>query len=394
MIDKVKKDSCVGCKSCGDICPKKAIDFKTDNEGFWYPFIIEDKCIKCNLCDKVCPSLSKYIDIKSKEPKVYAAYSLDRNIRYKSTSGGMYYEIAKSFIENGGYIAGCVYNDDLSGAHHTLSNKIEDLSKIMGSKYFQSDTRGIFTQIKKIIKDNKVLFCGAPCQVAALNNYIGNNDNLYTIDFICRGINSPLAYRKFIEDLEIQYQSKVTKVHFKNKSHGWLNLGTYVEFANGKKYFRNRYTDPWVTSFIEGDLSMRPSCHNCKFKEFPRVADISIGDFWGRKFTYQEGKLGVSVVLVNSVKGEKLLEYSKSRLYLEDATLKEACDGNPALLNRCKPGKFREEFFRRLENEPYSKVVWDLVGRSFWKRIYKSFIGNLDTNLHLIKNTILEITKR
>ncbi len=388
MIDKVKKDSCVGCKACGDICPQKAIEFINDKEGFWYPHIIDDKCLKCDLCEKVCPLTKKNINTKNKNPEVYAAYSLDKNIRYKSTSGGIYYELAKSFLENGGYIAGCVYNDDLRGAHHVLSNKIEDLTKIMGSKYFQSDTKKIFAQIKKIIKDKKVLFCGTPCQVAALNNYISNNDNLFTVDFICRGINSPLAYRKFIEDLENQYQSKVTKVHFKNKSHGWLNLGTYVEFANGRKYFRNRYTDPWVTSFIEGDLSMRPSCHNCEFKELPRAADISIGDFWGRKFTYQEGKLGVSVVLVNSENGQKLLERSKSRLHLEDSTFKEASDGNYALLNRSKPGKHREEFFNRLENEPYSNVVWDLVGRSFWKRRFRSFRGNLVTNLHLIKNTI------
>lgn len=388
MIDKVRNEDCVGCKACGDICPKSAIEFQVDEEGFWYPHINMEKCVGCNFCDRVCPSLSNNLDRKDINPTVYAAYSLDREIRYKSTSGGLYYEIARTIIEQGGYISGCVYNDDLRGAHHVTSNNISDLAKIMGSKYFQSDTEGIFTNIKNLVSENKVLFCGAPCQVAALNNYIGLNDNLYTIDFICRGINSPFAYRKFIEDLENKFHSKAKKVHFKNKSHGWLNLGTYVEFENGKKYFKNRYDDPWVTSFIEGDLAMRPSCHNCRFKEFPRVADISIGDFWGRKFTYQEGKLGVSVVLENSDKGKKLLENCKSHIYTETATIEEACNGNPAILHRAKPGKNRDVFFERLKTEPYSNVVWDLAGKSSFERKCRSFKENIKTNLWLIINTI------
>ena len=47
MIDIKRKEECCGCNACGDICPRNAISFKTDEEGFWYPVIDNEKCIDC-----------------------------------------------------------------------------------------------------------------------------------------------------------------------------------------------------------------------------------------------------------------------------------------------------------------------------------------------------------
>ena len=59
MIDIKRKEECCGCNACGDICPRNAISFKTDEEGFWYPVIDNEKCIDCGMCDKVCPIKTK-----------------------------------------------------------------------------------------------------------------------------------------------------------------------------------------------------------------------------------------------------------------------------------------------------------------------------------------------
>lgn len=127
------------------------------------------------------------------DPNVYAAWTKDDKIRFDSTSGGIYYELASYFINSGGYIVGCVFSDDYKSAKHVVGRTYKDLQAIMGSKYFQSDTAGIYKRVLELLKRNeRVLFCGTPCQVAALRAYLGREyENLYLLDFICKGINSP-----------------------------------------------------------------------------------------------------------------------------------------------------------------------------------------------------------
>ena len=191
MGGSISKEVCTGCKMCGDICPTNAISFQTDFDGCWYPNVDNEKCVKCGLCEKKCPALHIMPSQKEKDPVVYAAWTKDDRIRYNSTSGGIYYELAKSFIEQGGYIAGCAFSEDYKTAKHILGKTEHDLQEIMGSKYFQSDTAGIYKAVLKLLKQGeKVLFCGTPCQVAALRSYVGKDyENLFLLDFICKGIN-------------------------------------------------------------------------------------------------------------------------------------------------------------------------------------------------------------
>ena len=393
MVDKVPKSKCVGCKACGDICPKNAISFPIDNEGFWYPLIEYEKCVNCGLCDKVCPALNTHSsDGAVKVPKTYKTYHRNEKIRYNSTSGALYYGLAESFIRQGGYISGCVYNDDLSGAHHEVSNTMDGLHRIMRSKYFQSDTSGIFSKIKKLLNNGeKVLFCGTGCQVSGLYGFLRKDyENLYTVELICRGINTPLAFTSYVKELKERYHSEIKDVHFKNKSHGWTNLGTLVRFENGRTYYRNVANDPWVNGFIKGNLYIRPSCANCNYKRFPRVADITIGDFWGLKFTEEEKRLGVSVAFVNTEKGDKLFDDSGNYLYIEERSFEEAVKGNPALTKCVTLNQKRNEFFERIHNEPYSKVVWSLLGSSAYKRILASCRRNVVDTLYPIYRKIIK----
>lgn len=381
ITEKVSKQDCVGCKACKEICPVHAIVFEIDNEGFWYPKVDRVSCVRCGGCIHVCPALKKHYAAKDirKEPNVYKAYHKEKKIRYRSTSGGLYYALAKSLLDQGGYIVGCVYKEDFSSAYHYASNSEEGLKRIMCSKYFQSDTEGIFEKVRGLlVSGQKVLFCGTPCQISALYGFLRKEyENLYTVDFICRGINSPLAYSKYIEELKDKYHSQIEEVHFKDKSHGWTNLGTRVQFQNGKKYYKNKYYDPWVNGFITGNLYMRPCCAVCKYKGFPRISDISMGDFWGLSFSAEEEKLGVSVVLVNTEKGDALFQMAGEVLYVEERSLLEAVEGNPALVYPVQSNPARKEFFERIQKEPYSTVVWDIIGSSRMKRICYSLKADI-----------------
>lgn len=366
MIDSIKQIDCTGCMMCKDVCPKRAITYEIDHEGFWYPKVDYDKCIKCGKCIKTCPSLSEHRNSGAHEPKVYAAWALDDSIRLKSTSGGIFYILAEEMLKLGGVIAACKYTDDYKAAYHTIGDTIEDLEEFKGSKYFQSDTEGIYKGIRDQLKSGKkVLFCGTPCQVAGLSRFIGTeNPNLVTVDFICRGINSPMVFKKYVAECEKHHGSPVKKVHLKNKNKGWTRLGTYMEFQNGKNYYRDRVTDPWVNGYVRGDLFMRPCCGKCKYKERIRVADISIGDFWGLKRTQNDLFKGISVILVNTDKGAVYLQGVEDKLFLEKRTYEEVTKGNGCLLTSSKMGEHRAEFFERIADTEFEQLVWSLLGET------------------------------
>ena len=170
MIDTIDKLKCTGCKMCADVCAVNAITFDTDIQGFWYPKV-NSSCVKCGACVKKC-IVERPLKITPNRIG-YAAYSKDDKIRRNSTSGGVYYELAHKILYEGGYLAGSVYSEDFYSAYHIISNNPKDLSRLMGSKYFQSDTEGIYSKVKQILDDNKeVLFTGTPCQVWALKEYL------------------------------------------------------------------------------------------------------------------------------------------------------------------------------------------------------------------------------
>jgi len=385
MIDKVIKDACMGCKMCGDLCPKDAISFKDGIDGFWYPVVDYNKCIKCLLCTKKCPVISsKSVYKRFNPPDVYAAWNKSDMVRLRSTSGGVFSALAESILEQGGIIVGCTYSDDYKSAFHIIADNTEKLNQLVGSKYFESDLSGIYKQIKVLLLSGKcILFSGSPCQVAALNNFIGrDHDNLYTCSYICRGINSPKAYRAYIKELEKKYKSEVRNVHFKSKKQGWTNLGVNITFSNGKEYYTNKVNNPFLNGYNIGNLYLRPSCYSCHFKSLPFESDITYGDFWGGKFNSEDMIKGVSIVMVNSPKGKQLLDISTPKIFYEKhdiAETKNRCLFTSAPLNQFQ----RDDFFRRLDNEEFSALVWEKLQTTALKQQIKFYLFNIKRKLRL-----------
>lgn len=383
-IESLDKNKCTGCKMCGDACPVGAISFTANNEGFWYPLVDSQKCVECGKCVKLCPISDSIKEAKSLD--VYAGWLKDEEMRRDSTSGGIYYALADYVLQNNGYLIGSVYTDDFKGAYHIASDKKDDLARIMGSKYFQSDTQGIYAKAKQILDEGmRLLFTGSPCQIAALKKYLGKEyENLISVDFICRGVPSPLLQKKKIELYEKQEKSKVVFYRDKSKKHSWAHFGELIRFENGKERFISRYEDIINDCFIAKNLNMRESCYDCKYKNGNNYSDITIGDFWGvRGISPKDSIYGVSAIVVNTEKGDKLLVSLGDNICKMRRPQQMMTEGNPAYIKSPERPEEREEFFDAVINQGLEMALQKYNSKSLKSRIITKIYNIFRKHRHL-----------
>ena len=389
MINVQNKVDCCGCNACGDICAHNAITFKTDNEGFWYPEVDKQKCVDCHLCEKVCPIIHAE-ELKKNdyvEPKCVAAINKNLEVRFDSTSGGVFSALAEKMYKGGGYVGGAIYTDEW-GVKFFISNNNEDLPALRSSKYLQSNSEGMYRKIRDLLKNGeKVLVCGLPCQIVALKAFLRKDyENLILVDLICRYINSPMAYRKYLDTLEKEYGSKVVYIKAKNKELGWRKLTHKVVFKNDKTYYGTITDDIFMKASMKLNCLSRPSCYECKFKNFPRYGDITIGDYWiDRSKSSLDDDTGTSIVLLNNKKGEAYFAEIRKKLKCEDVSFESIKKGNAALYKSLPDSSVnRDEFFRRIKTEDFRVVVdsmsVELEKRSAtWKTKFKAKLNDCKT---------------
>lgn len=380
MINITNIRDCCGCKACGDICTHNAIKFKSDDEGFWYPVVDIASCVDCGLCERVCP-VNHSDSLKNgnfKNPQTIIMQHKNVAERFNSTSGCVYPEIASWFLQKGHYVAGHIFNDDFSVRGY-VTNNIDDLQALRTSKYLQSDMAGVYKKVKQLLlKGEKVLFSGCPCQIAAIKTYLNKDfENLLTVDFTCMGIDSPMVFKKYIESLEKRYNSKVVFFKSKCKETGWRDLTNKMIFESGKTYFGTRSVDPNLkATFL--DIQMRPACFECKFKGLPRIADITIGDYWHRPSIKEyeiDDNTGTSYYIANSLKGLDFLENIKDQFRTQAINVDVIIKGNPYMLTCLpEPNIDRTAFYRDVKERDFTDVVNELFEKVNRKNKTKQII--------------------
>lgn len=361
MIQITDKTDCCGCQACGDVCPKGSISFKTDEEGIWYPEVNMDTCIDCHLCEKVCPILNQVSrPDNSSDPVTYILQAPNTVDRLKSASGGAYTLLVREVFERRGFVAGHIWNDKHSVKGY-ISCKPEDLDILRGTKYLQSDVEGMYKAVKHLLQEGKfVLFSGCPCQVAAMRSFLKKDyQTLLLTDFVCMGIDSPLAFKKYIESLENQFQSKMVFFKAKSKEVGWRYLTNKATFENGKSYFGINNVDANLKATFLNVL-VRPSCYNCRFKGFPRNSDMTIGDYWRKNIMADslDDNTGTSYVMLHNDKAAKFFESIKEKCHYRKVSVAEILGANSlAIKSISHPFFSRDEFYKRLHLEDFSALV-------------------------------------
>lgn len=382
MIEIRTKEDCCGCYACYNICPRKCITMKTDNEGFWYPNIDKNKCINCNLCEKVCSIINPVKRADSKKI-AYAGMNKDDQIRVKSSSGGIFSILAEYIIKNNGIIYGASFDEDFNIKHKRILCNT-DLDLLRGSKYVQSSIGDIYKQVKNDLESNRqVLFTGTPCQVEGLRSYLRKEYvNLITMDFICHGVPSPLVWKKYLEEMKKSKQENIKNIYFRNKDIGWKIFSLKIIFDE-KIYINDLNNDLFMKGFLQ-DVYLRPSCYSCKFKKINRVSDITVADFWGIEniLPKMDDDKGTSLIVIHSEKGKQLFGELSEKMILNEVNLNEAIKYNPSMISSVKYNEKRKDFFLELNSgeelinliKRYTKVSFERRVKNKIKSIIKRLI--------------------
>ncbi len=392
MIKITEKHNCTGCHGCLNICPKQCITMEVDKEGFLYPKVDLDSCVDCRLCEKVCPVLNKLkVD---NEPRAYACYNKNEQIRLESSSGGIFTLIAEQVINDGGVVFGVGLDKDLTALHSYVETK-EQLKAFRGSKYVQSKIGETYKRAEDFLKQNRdVLFTGTPCQIAGLKAYLQKDyDNLFCIDIICHGVPSPKVWEKYLAYHEKRVDAKAQGANFRHKNKGWNKFSMALEFDDENEYIQTLDKDLYMQAFLK-DTCLRPSCHKCNFKTLHRQSDITLADFWGiqKVLPKMDDDKGTSLILINSNKGKEVFGCLKDSILFEEVDLNKAVSYNPAAFKSASENPNRDGFFADLDKLSFDKLVDKYCSESISVTAKRKIISTATT---VLKRTgLLSVAKK
>ncbi|GHV70002.1 hypothetical protein AGMMS49928_15580 [Spirochaetia bacterium] len=341
-------------------CPIDAISMQEDKEGFLYPVSNTDRCIKCSKCVEICPYVkSEFIlkDDSGELSKCYATYNRNEEVRFQSSSGGMFHVFADKILSENGIVFGAAFDDKFE-VYHQSARTSNDVKKFMGSKYLQSRIGMIHREVEQHLKaGEKVLFTGVACQIAGLKRYLKtDHENLVCVDVICCSVGSPKIWRKYLKNFFPNF--KIDVIKFRDKISGWDSSSLTIK-GEAQEYACCIYKDLYFKS-LRNNVFTRPACELCKFKNENRVSDITLADCWGWRKIASEmyDNRGLSSIVVHTNKGADLLEAIRDQLVVKESSLIDLEEFNSNYIHsESVDRKKRDAFWRDYKTMPFKNLI-------------------------------------
>lgn len=338
--------NCTGCALCANVCAHDAINMVWNADGFLVPQVDATRCMNCGACVRACPAQSEHLEKLRAEtggppepPVAYGGWNTDNETHLASSSGGIFTALAQHTFNAGGCVFGVIWSSK-DTAEFTKAENMAELAAMRGSKYTQAMPGTVYRQVKaELKKGRQVLFCGTSCQVYALRRYLRKEyDNLLLVDILCHGVPSRHLLQAYIREYEEGEGKTIDRIQFRDKAGNWQQYHVRKHFTDGSSITHMNWDDMFMRIFV-GDFALNAACYNCPHARFPRVGDITLGDFWGELQQLHPTwpiAAGIGSILGNSKKGMQVLQtlLKTQEIELKGVSLDEMIQGQKSSYSR------------------------------------------------------------
>ena len=299
------KSQCSGCGACVSVCAASAIRLDINPYGYYQAYVDENKCLSCGLCQNVCARfLEETAGVDIRKSRFFALQSSQSETVRRCSSGGAAHETALWALARDYLLCGAVYDLETDTVRHIIT---DDVSLLDGSKYLQSETTAFAEVLRKAREGQRFAVFGVPCQIAGLAKAAelkGCRDALLLVEVFCHGVPTYKLWDRECEVVKKKLKcSQFDEVRFRYKKYGWHSY--CLRFRNSEKiHYGSREGDFFYRAYFE-DILLNGACLDCKARQEISLADIRLGDYWGKR--YQDRNDGVSVAFCNNEKAASIL---------------------------------------------------------------------------------------
>jgi coenzyme F420-reducing hydrogenase beta subunit len=295
-------------------------------------------------------------------PEVFGVKNKDADVVKNSTSGGVFTVLSDAVLDKGGVIFGAKYDENLRVIHAAAKTK-DERDKFRGSKYVKSYLGKSFSEVRELLAAGRyVMFSGTPCEIDALNIYLRKNgvsdDKLITVDFVCHGTPSAGIFASYIDYIEKKTGKKAAGYNFRSKAKGWGTIIQEIIYTDGTSETDSELSRIFYDLFSDS-IILRQTCCECKYTDIKRVSDLTMADFWGIEREHPDfaDKRGVSMLLVNSEKGQKLWDSVKEQTLFIKSTEEAALRCHRNLSKPFENHKKSRKFKRIYEEKGFAEAI-------------------------------------
>lgn len=320
--------------------------------------------------EKISDAVTRVLEQPPRPARYLAAYAAadkDEDAVKCASSGGVFGLLARQTLQNSGVVFGAAMDENFVLRHQMAENE-EQLQPLLGSKYVQSDLARTIPMFKEVLQSGRpVLFCGTPCQTAAIRKAVGDPDNLLLADVVCHGTPAQSVFDAYRQELEQRFGGKCVSVNFKDKSTGWAGASFTMKFDNGKTYTCRSSEDPYMQLYLQ-NFTIRPGCGTCPFKR-DYASDITLGDFWGIKYFAPDfvHENGTSMVILRTEKGRAAFDAVSDKMRTRQVSLVGVEQFNPCLSRPARRAGQAEACMAQIGSRTLAELAEEYTVKPSWK---------------------------